>query len=110
MRHLGWFTLPVLIRVALAAPSAGAQEATKPSFTDAQLEQMAAPIALYPDALLMQVLMGATYPLEIVEADRWRTYKKGLSGNALEEALKGEDWDPSVKSLCTFPEIGRAHV
>ena len=66
---------------------------------------MLAPIALYPDALLSQVLMASTYPLEIVEAQRWVLKNPKLSGKALEEALKDEDWDPSVKSLCGFPTV-----
>jgi len=57
-------------------------------FSTAQLEQMVAPIALYPDALLMQILMASTYPLEIVQADRWARQNPGLSGKALEDALK----------------------
>jgi hypothetical protein len=66
---------------------------------------MAAPIALYPDALLTQILMGSTYPLEIVEAHRWVQKNTGVTGTALETALKDQDWDPSVKSLCGFPDV-----
>jgi hypothetical protein len=66
---------------------------------------MAAPIALYPDPLLAQVLMASTYPLEIVEAARWRKANPEVSGDAVAAALKDQDWDPSVKSLATFPDV-----
>lgn len=98
--------LPIWILVASPGPAQqSGPAAAAAGFTDAQLEQMAAPIALYPDGLLMQILMGATYPLEIVEAQRWTSSRSGLTGKALEEALKKEDWDASVKSLCTFPGV-----
>ena len=74
-------------------------------FSATQLEQLVAPIALYPDSLTVQVLMAATYPLEVVEADRWRTKNPGLKGEALDKALEGQDWDPSVESLTQFPEL-----
>ncbi|MBI5556321.1 MAG: DUF3300 domain-containing protein [Deltaproteobacteria bacterium] len=74
-------------------------------FTREQLAQMLAPIALYPDALLSQVLMAATYPIEVVEADRWLKKNSQLQGEGLDDALENEDFDPSVKSLCHFPSI-----
>ena len=52
----------------------------------------------------MQIFMSATYPLEVIEADRWLK-KQPLSGDALDKALKNQDWDPSVKSLCTLPTV-----
>src|SRR6185503_3648787 len=75
------------------------------TFSTEELEQMAAPIALYPDPLLAQVLMASTYPLEIVEAARWKKANASVTGDAVAEALKKEDWDPSVKSLVTFPDV-----
>jgi hypothetical protein len=69
-----------------------------------QLDQMLAPIALYPDALLAQVLMASTYPLEIVQAARWLKSNPGKTGKALEDALQGQTWDPSVKSLAVVPQ------
>jgi Protein of unknown function (DUF3300) len=68
-----------------------------------------APIALYPDALLAQILMAATYPLEIVKADRWvhDSRHAALRGDLLDRALEAEAWDPSVKALVTFPSILR---
>jgi hypothetical protein len=75
------------------------------NFSQARLEQMVAPIALHPDALLTQILMASTYPIEVVEADTWIGKNPGLKGDALEEALKSKDWDPSVKALCGFPTV-----
>lgn len=74
-------------------------------FDTEKLEQLVAPIALYPDALLMQIMMAATYPLEIVEADRWIRDQPDLKGDALDEALLEKDWDASVKSLTTLPSV-----
>lgn len=93
--------------IATEAHAATATEASPPEvgFAADQLEQLVAPIALYPDALLMQILMAATYPLEVVEADRWLKKHPDLQGEALEKALLDEDWDPSVKSLCTLPTV-----
>jgi uncharacterized membrane protein YgcG len=98
------------VLLGLALPL-GAQEQTSPetstptTFTSDRLEKMAAPIALYPDALVAQILMGSTYPLEIVEAARWVEKNPALTGAALEEALKQNEWDPSVKALCGFPTV-----
>jgi len=66
---------------------------------------MVAPIALYPDSLLTQILMASTYPLEIVEAERFMRENPDLKGDALDQALLDKDWDPSVKSLCTLPDV-----
>jgi Protein of unknown function (DUF3300) len=70
-----------------------------------ELEQLVAPIALYPDALLAQILMASTYPLEIVSAERWVKANPNLQGQALEDALQTQPWDPSVKSLTAFPQV-----
>ncbi len=75
------------------------------SYTQAELDQMLAPIALYPDALLSQVLMAATYPIEVVEAARWSRAHPRLQGDDAVRAVHYEDWDPSVKSLVAFPQI-----
>ncbi len=75
------------------------------AFTQQQLDELLAPIALYPDPLLSQVLMASTYPLEVIEADRWLKQNPGLTGTALDEALKNQPWDVSVKSLCHFPQV-----
>src|SRR5208337_4369946 len=78
-----------------------------PIFKAEQLDQLLAPIALYPDALLAQILMAATYPLEIVKARRWLgdPAYAALQGDQLATALEAEPWDPSVKSLVPFPRI-----
>src|SRR6185436_5817348 len=96
---------------ATPAPAASTQAtstqatSTPPLFTSDRLEQMAAPIALYPDSLVAQILMASTYPLEIVEAARWVEKNPELKGAALEEGLKQNEWDPSVKALCGFPTV-----
>ena len=74
------------------------------SHTAAQLEQLVAPIALYPDALLSQVLMASTYPLEVVAAARWVQANPALTGKALEDAMQKQSWDPSVKALTAVPQ------
>lgn len=81
-----------------------------PAFSAPQLDQMLAPIALYPDELLGQILTAATYPLEVVQADRWlqgNPSNSGLAGADLADALQQQPWDASVKSLVPFPQILR---
>ncbi|HTQ72807.1 MAG TPA: DUF3300 domain-containing protein [Burkholderiales bacterium] len=104
----------------LAAASAYAQQAGTPpppplqvdpalvgsaKFKPEELEAIVAPVALYPDALLAQVLMASTYPLEIVEAARWSKENPGLKDQALQDALQKQSWDPSVKALAGFPSV-----
>ena len=74
-------------------------------FKQEELDQLVAPIALYPDELLAQILMASTYPLEVVQADRWIKSNEGLKGEALTGALEKQNWDPSVKSLVQFPQV-----
>jgi len=78
---------------------------TAKAFKQEELDQMLAPIALYPDSLLTQVLMASTYPLEVVQADRWARQNKAMKGDALAKALEAQPWDPSVKSLVNFPDV-----
>ncbi len=82
-------------------------EQTAQTFDAAQLDALLAPIALYPDPLLTQILMAATFPLQIVEASRWLEdpAHKSLTGQALTDALNKVSWDPSVKSLVPFPQV-----
>lgn len=91
-----------------SAPAAGgappAGQAPAP-MSDEELAQLLAPLALYPDSLLSQVLMASTYPLEIVQADRWAKANKSLAGDALAKELEKQTWDPSVKSLVNFPDV-----
>src|SRR5579859_957813 len=76
-------------------------------YTQAELDQLLAPIALYPDPLVAQILMAATYPLEVVAADRWiqDPQNAALKDGALQSAVEQEPWDPSVKSLAQFPRV-----
>jgi hypothetical protein len=92
---------------AAETPPAAPPSAIAPSLRAEQLDQLLAPIALYPDALLAQMLMAATYPLDIVKARRWFQDPRhaALSGEQLAAALEPETWDPSVKALVTFPQI-----
>jgi hypothetical protein len=82
------------------APQAAPSE---PSQQD--LEQLVAPIALYPDALVAQILAGSTYPTQIVEADRWVQQNKNLKADQLAAAVDKQPWDPSVKALTQFPSV-----
>jgi hypothetical protein len=84
--------------------AARAQNATTGVRSTAQLEQLVAPIALYPDALLSQTLMASTYPLEVVEAARWSQQNSNVTGQGLEEAMQRQSWDPSVKALTAIPQ------
>ncbi len=74
-------------------------------FSQEQIEQMVAPVALYPDSLLAQVMMAATYPFEVAQADQWLKNNPGLEGEALDDAVAAQSWDPSVKTLAFFPEV-----
>jgi hypothetical protein len=88
-----------------APPAVLAQDDGKSLFKQEELDQILAPVALYPDDLLTQVLMASTYPLEIVQADRWTKKNKDLKGDTLAKALEAQPWDPSVKSLVNFPQV-----
>src|SRR3954447_5594032 len=70
-----------------------------------QLQQLVAPIALYPDALIAQVLAAATYPSEIVEAEKWMEHHKDLQGDKLAKEVNKQSWDVSVKALTQFPAV-----
>lgn len=86
-----------------ALPAARAADGA--AYSDAELEQLLAPVALYPDALLTQVLMASTYPLEVVEAARWSRAHAGLIGDEAVRAAADRGWDPSVTSLLAFPHL-----
>jgi hypothetical protein len=73
--------------------------------TPEQLQQLVAPIALYPDALVAQILTASTYPAEVVEADRWMQQHSDLKGDDLGNAVNDQSWDPSVKALTQFPSV-----
>ncbi len=76
-----------------------------PPFRPEEIDQLVAPIALYPDDLLAQILAASTYPLEIVEAARFMKQNKELKGEKLMAAAKDKDWDPSVKAMLQFPQV-----
>jgi hypothetical protein len=92
-----------LLALVLTAAEAFAQE--RPAFSRQELDQMLAPVALYPDPLLSQILMAATYPLEVVQAARWSRANPGVKGEDAVRAVERMDWDASVKSLVAFPQI-----
>ncbi len=99
------FFLTMLIAVwpALAEPLEDAKD--RSPYSQAELDQMVAPVALYPDGLLAQFLMAATYPLEIVQAARWSRQHPDLHGEEAVRAVAQFDWDPSVKSMVAFPRL-----
>jgi hypothetical protein len=125
IRNIAPRALPIALAIVLAspplpraqqppptqqAPVQPAQPAQQPSDDDVQpfkpeeLEAIVAPIALYPDPLVAQVLMASTYPLEVIQAARLMKASPNLKGDALNEELKKHEWDDSVKSLCSFPQ------
>jgi len=95
-----WFTV-----AALACLVMGTAVSAQDNYSTGQIEQFVAPVALYPDALLAQVFMAATYPGEVVEANAWVQQNPGYQGDALAVALDGQYWDVSVKSLVPFPQV-----
>src|SRR5882757_9217336 len=99
---LGWMLLAQAHAQADAPPPPNT-----PVYSAGQLDQMLAPVALYPDDLLGQILMASTYPLEVVQADRWLqdSSNASLRGDQLTQALQQLPWDASVKSLVPFPQI-----
>ena len=115
--HLVLCSAAFVLALGFAAVPARAQDATattqaQPQYqapsdqqlSEGQLDQLVAPIALYPDPLLTQVLMASTYPLEVVEAARWSHDNPGVTGNALQDAMQAQSWDPSVKALTAVPQ------
>lgn len=94
--------------VAPASSPASAESGAAPQaqlFSTQELEALVAPIALYPDSVLSQVLMASTYPLEIVHAARWVKDNPKLKGDAAVKAVENQPWDVSVKSLVAFPQV-----
>jgi len=81
------------------------QEEPAPKIPNDQLDSLVAPIALYPDPLLAQVLAASTYPLEIIQLQQWLPQHKGQKDQALVEAVQKEDWDPSVQAMASLPDV-----
>lgn len=100
---LGWVQGPAMAQGQPAAQPAAAQaeQLLKPE----ELDQLVAPIALYPDTLLAEVLMASTYPLEVVQADRWAKANENLKDDQLKAAVDKQPWDDSVKSLVATPDV-----
>lgn len=93
------------LALGLASVSERASAEAPAGFSQAELDQMLAPIALYPDTVLSHVLIAATYPLEVVQAARWSRANPGLSGEYAVAAVEHQPWDPSVMALVAFPEL-----
>ena len=103
-----WRGLGRLVAVAMFAfcamlPTAHAQDAA--AFRNEELDQMLAPIALYPDSLLSQILMASTYPADVKSAAEWSKAHPDDKGDAAVQKVEGQEWDPSVKSLVAFPQV-----
>ena len=99
--------LAVSLAFLLVMPQAlvAQSESKEKPFKQEELDQLLAPIALYPDSLLTQIFMASTYPLEVVQAGRWVEQNESLTGDDLTAALEQQNWDPSVKSLVNFPQV-----
>jgi hypothetical protein len=91
--------------LAAVAVSAAARAQEAPPLKAEEIEALVAPIALYPDTVLSQVLMASTYPLEVVQAARWVKANPNVKGEAAVKAVEKETWDVSVKSLVAFPQV-----
>jgi hypothetical protein len=89
----------------LGTSPVSAQEAPAANLNASQIDNLVAPIALYPDALVAQVLAAATYPNEVVEASQWLKDNSSLQGQALADAVNQQSWDPSVQALTQFPSV-----
>ena len=113
VRPLAWAMIvllaapPAVLTQQPAAPPAAStqQPAAPPTFKQEELDQILAPIALYPDSLVAQILMASTFPLEVVQAERFAKQNASLKGEALTKQLESQSWDPSVKSLVNFPQV-----
>jgi uncharacterized membrane protein YgcG len=92
-------TQPTAAAYAAPQPAQAAQPSSE------ELNQLVAPIALYPDALVAQVLAASTYPTEVVQTERWMQQNTNLNGDALAKAVDQQPWDPSVKALTQFPSV-----
>ena len=94
-----------LLFVTVLCMSLGTAQAQDAAFSEAELDQMMAPIALYPDSLLAQILMATTYPADVTEAVKWSKDNPDQDGDAAVEAVQDKSWDPSVMSLVAFPQV-----
>ena len=109
-------SLAVFVALLIALPASFAQSPVDPPLESPDMQQAApllspdqlnnlvAPIALYPDPLLSQVLAASTYPLEVVAAQQWLRQNGNIQGSQLMDAARGQNWDPSVQALVGFPD------
>jgi hypothetical protein len=88
-----------------AQPQSEGSGQAAPKISNDQLDSLVAPIALYPDPVLAQVLAASTYPIELIELEQWLAQHKELKDQALVDAVKGQDWDPSVQGLAGLPDV-----
>jgi hypothetical protein len=95
----------VLLAGSASAQSAPASNPSQKIFNNQQLDQMLAPVALYPDALLSQILMAATYPGDVADAAAWSAANPKAQGDAAVKQVANQPWDPSVQSLVAFPQV-----
>jgi len=89
----------------ITAQQGTAPEEQAPKIPNDQLDSLVAPIALYPDPLLAQLLAASTYPLEIMQLQQWLTKHKDLKDKALQDAVMKQPWDPMVQSLAALPDV-----
>ena len=94
------------VAVPTQQPAAPAEQAAA-KLPAEQLDSLVAPIALYPDPLLSQTLVASTYPLEVVQLQQWLNQHKDLKDKALADAVKKQDWDPSIQSLAALPDVAK---
>ena len=105
-------TLVIAMPLMMSAATVNAQDHdaeraqyTESQYSEGQLAQMLAPIALYPDSLLTHILIAATYPLEVVQAHRWQQSHQHLSSQKQIDKAQDKDWDPSIVALIAFPNV-----
>ena len=101
----GIVVLALTPRLPVAGQQVPEENTTAASETPEQLQQLVAPIALYPDALVAQILAASTYPTQVVQADRWLQQHPQLQGEQFAGAVDQQSWDPSVKALAAFPSV-----
>ena len=90
---------------AIPQQASGGDSQAAPALSNDQLDSLVAPIALYPDQLLAQTLVASTYPLELIQLQQWMAQHKDLKDKALADAVKKQDWDPSIQSMAMFPDV-----
>jgi hypothetical protein len=103
--HMRRVLIGLLVVLALVVTPGEAQTLGEPGYSQDELDQLLAPVALYQDQLLTQILIAATYPLEVVEAARFVQQNPDLHGDALDQAIADKNWDPSVQSLAAYPQV-----